>query len=180
MTTEPHTENATVELPLSFLVDLLCARLQLEQIAVQHYDALLAKLESLGELPTGPSRLDVVEIRSDELSHAQMLQSLIDELGADPAMVTLAASREAISMRGVHDIIHDPASTVMDVLEALVVAELADHEQWIGLIDLAREQGREDLARSFLTAQSTEHTHLSKMRAWISAGRAATRTEVHG
>lgn len=172
--------TASVEQPLGFLVDLLCARLQLEQLAVQHYDALLARLESEGEPPNGPNRLDVVEIRSDELGHAQMLQSLIDDLGADPAMVTLAATREAITTRGIRDIINDSTSTVMDVLEALVVAELSDHEQWTGLIELAREIRREDLARSFLTAQSTEHKHLSRMRAWISAGRAATRTEVHG
>ena len=37
---------------------------------------------------------------------------------------------------------------------------------------------REDLARAFIAAQSTEDEHLSKVRAWIAAGRAAARDEV--
>jgi rubrerythrin len=157
------------------LLDLLGARLQFEHTAVQLYDALLAKLTALGEPACGPTHTDLAEIRNDELAHMRMLAAHIGDLGGEPAAITPAANRETIASRGIGDVVTDAASTVLDGLEAMVIAELTDHEQWTGLIELVRELGREDLARSFLTAQSTEHTHLSKMRAWISAGRAANR-----
>ncbi len=167
----------TLDMPLADgqLLDLLGARLQSEHTAVRNYDALLAKLEALGEPSCGPSHADLVEIRDEELAHMRMLAVCIGDRGGDAAAVTPAASRETIMNRGIGDIVTDAASSVLDGLEAMVIAELADHEQWFGLIELVRELGHEDLARSFLTAESTEHKHLSKMRAWISAGRAASR-----
>ncbi len=175
--------------PRGQLLDLLGARLQFEQNGIRLYDQLIAKLETARGVAVDQTSTrrapadvvavdDLVTIRNEELVHVRMLDAVITELGGEPAAVTPAASREVIASRGIADIVGDPASTTLDALEAMVVAELADHEQWVGLVELARELGRDDLARSFLTAQSTEHTHLSKMRAWISAGRAASRVEV--
>lgn len=177
------------------LLDLLGARLHFEQNGVRLYDLLIAKLEggvrhdiantsaplvdrTVHATSDGPTRDDLVAIRNDELAHIRLLDDVITELGGEPAAVTSAAAREAIASRGLAEVVGDPASSVLDALETMVVAELTDHEQWVNLVELARELGRDDLARSFLTAQSTEHTHLSKMRAWISAGRAAIRVEV--
>lgn len=187
------------------LLDLLVARLQFERTGVHLYDCLLVKLDtggawaqgpgSLASLrpvarepwsnpstnppnAKGPGRADLVELRNDELLHVQLLERVIDDLGGEPAAITPAASREVIAMRGIGEVISDPRSSLLDGVEAMVIAELADHEQWMGLLELAREMEREDLARSFLTAQSTEHRHLSQMRVWISALRTATRVEV--
>jgi rubrerythrin len=185
---QTERENAVdldVTGPHGQLLDLLGARLQYEQNGIRLYDQLIAKLESEhrgrgddGHGTVGPTVDDLMAIRNDELAHVRLLDTTITELGGEPAAVTPAASREVIASRGIADIVGDPASSLLDALEAMVVAELADHEQWVGLVELARELGRDDLARSFLTAQSTEHTHLSKMRAWISAERAARRLEV--
>lgn len=191
-----RTLDQELPAPIVQLLDLLGARLHFEQNGVRLYDMLIAKLDGdtradIADARTavvdrstasgrgeGPTRDDLVAIRNEELAHVRLLDDVITELGGEPAAVTDAAAREAIASRGLADVVGDPASSVLDALEALVIAELTDHEQWVNLVELARELGRDDLARSFLTAQSTEHTHLSKMRAWISAGRAATRVEV--
>lgn len=196
--TVSSTQDDARDLPVPVvqLLDLLGARLHFEQNGVRLYDLLIGKLDrdarrdiADSRAPVidrstahanggGPTRDDLVAIRNEELAHIQMLDGMITALGGEPAAVTEAAAREAIASRGLADVVGDPASSVLDALEAMVIAELTDHEQWVNLVELARELGRDDLARSFLTAQSTEHTHLSKMRAWISAGRAASRVEV--
>ena len=175
--TEQTRAPTTLGGPEVQLLDLLGARLHCEQTGVRLYDALIAKLDEEGELAGGPTRAELVEIRNEELVHVRMLDAMITDLGGEPATVTPAAMREMIASRGIGDVVSDPASSVLDALEVMVVAELADHEQWVALVELARELRRDKLARSFLTAQSVEHTHLSKMRAWISAGRAAQRME---
>jgi hypothetical protein len=59
-----------------------------------------------------------------------------------------------------------------------MVAELADHEEWLGLIDLARDLRHDDLVHAFQSAQLTEEEHLSKVRRWITAGRTAARIQL--
>jgi rubrerythrin len=140
------------------------------------YDALIGKLDREGERTGVPTRAELIEIRDEERAHVEMLADIITELGGDPALVSPAAAREAIVLHGISGVIDDPACGFADGLEAIVILELADHEQWVCLVELAREIRRDDLARSFLTAQSNEHKHLSKMRAWISAERALHRT----
>lgn len=160
------------------LLDLLDARLHSEETGVRLYDALIDKLDREGEWPDGPTRAELIEIRDHEREHVRMLTELVGDLGGDPALVTPAAQREAIVIQGVVNLIDDPSTSLLDGLEAMVIAELADHEQWVCLVELARELGRDDLARSFLTAQAIEHRHLSQMRAWISAGRANDRANL--
>ncbi len=174
----PVTTSLSLVGPQGQLLDLLGARLQFEQNAVHLYDALIAKLDADLDGAAGPSHADLAAIRNDELSHVRLLERLIDQLGGEPAAITPAASRETIAGRGIGEIVTDPHSSVLDALEAIVIAELIDNEQWVGLIELARELDHEDVAHSCLTAQSTEHKHLARMRVWISALRAATRSEV--
>jgi len=175
--------------PPDQLIDLLGARLLLEQTSVQLYDALIIRLDHadyhdddqpMVERPTdwpggGPTPAALIAIRNEKADHVRMLIDLLTDLGADPAIVTPSAIRDTVAIRGLVDVVHDPASSVLDALEALVIAELADHEQWVGLVELAHEIQRDDFARTFLTAQAIEHKHLSTMRSWISAGRAAHR-----
>jgi rubrerythrin len=163
---------------LSALFDLLGARLHFEAAGVQLYDALLAKRDGQRGFAGGPTTAELVEIRNEERLHVRMLSTLIAELGGDPATMTPAATRELNASRGLIDVVVDPTMSLLDGLEAMVVAELADHEQWVGLVEAARELERDDLARTFASAQTTEHEHLSKIRSWISAGRAANRNEV--
>lgn len=173
MPESPHVEAALVP-----LLDLLGARLQFERSGVRLYDALIAKRDAWGGFPGGPTRDELVKIRNEELGHMRMLDNLIAELGADPTVVTPCANRESIASRGIADVLVDPRTSLLDGLEAIVVAELNDNEQWIGLIEMVRELDRDDLVSLFQTAVRVEEVHLSKVREWISAGRLAARSEL--
>jgi rubrerythrin len=171
--TMPHDPHARPEMLV--LLDLLGARLQFERTGVRLYEALIAKYDAFGSFVGGPDRRDLVQIRDEEHAHMRMLDGLISELGGDSTVVTPAANRDATAMRGLCDVLLDPRTRLLDGLEVIVLAELADHEHWSGLIELVRERGRDDFVRIFLTAQTTEESHLSQVRAWISAGRAFSR-----
>lgn len=173
MPRKPQVSESQVQ-----MLDLLGARLAFECTGVRLYDALIGKLDACGDFVGGPTRDDLVHIRDEEHAHMRMLEGLIDEQGGDPTAVTPSANRELIACRGIGEILVDPRSTLLDGLETIAVAELADHEQWVALVELVREIRRDDLVRVFVAAQSTEDTHLSKVRAWISAGRAAVRADV--
>jgi rubrerythrin len=166
------------ERPILPLFDLLGARLACERAATRAYEALAAKHEAYGGFADGPAIEELRELREDELVHARMRHALITELGGDPTAITPRADLQLVGTRGVIDVIVDPRTSLLDGLEAIVIVELADHEEWLGLLDLARELAREDLVHTFQTAQLTEELHLSKLRRWIAAGRAAAREQL--
>lgn len=153
------------------LFDLLGARLQFERTGVRLYDALLSKLEAYGSFSGGPDRHDLEVIRDEELAHMRMLDRVITDLGGDATVTTPGASIELTASRGIADVLTDPRTSLLDGLGVIIIAELADHEEWIGLIEIARELDKDDLVHSFQSAQITEEEHLSKVRRWISAGR---------
>lgn len=160
-----------VERDLALLLDLLGARLAFERGGVRFYDALLAKIDAYGSFDRGPSRRDLEQIREEEHRHMVMVERVIGDLGADPTVVTPCANRELLSCRGISDVLLDPRTSLLDGLEAIVIAELSDHEQWMALVDTARDLHRDNLARIFIACQATEEEHLSKVRRWIAAGR---------
>lgn len=172
---EPHLSRELLP-----LVDLVGARLAFERGGVRLYDALISKHDAFGGFPGGPERRDLQLIRDQELSHMRMCDGILSEIGADATALTPCANRELVMSRGICDILVDPRTSLLDGLEAIAVAELADHEQWVGLVEIARDMNRDDLVRAFVGAQRTEDEHLSKVRAWISAGRAGVRDQVEG
>lgn len=160
-----------VDPDLVLLIDLLGARLAFERSEVRFYEALIAKHDAYGTFERGPTRRDLEHIRDEEHRHVVMLDGLLHDLGANPTTLTPSANREVISSRGIGDVLLDPRTGLLDGLEAIVIAELADHEQWMALVDTARDLRRENLARIFIASQATEEEHLSKVRRWIAAGR---------
>jgi len=160
------------------LHDLLGARLQFERTGVRMYDALLSKLDAHGGFSGGPDRGDLEQLRDEELAHMRMLEHMLEETGADPTVVTPTADLQSMATRGVSDVLMDPRTTLLDGLGVIIMAELADHEEWIGLIDLGRDLGRNTLVHSFQSAQLTEEEHLIKVRRWLHAGRMAARAEL--
>jgi hypothetical protein len=67
-------------------------------------------------------------------------------------------------------VIVDPRTTLLQSLEAILVAELADSTCWETLVELAQRAGEDDLVPAFKQAHLTELEHLQKVRTWVAAG----------
>jgi rubrerythrin len=155
------------------LLDKLGARLQFERTGTRLYDALISKLDAYGTFDDGPSREDLLEIRNEEHAHAQLVQALILQIGGDPTVVTPCANLQAVASRGIGDVLLDPRTTLLECLDAILVAEMTDHESWQVLETLAAAVAPE-LVAELKEAEQTETQHLSKVRGWVAAGMVAT------
>lgn len=151
------------------LLDKLGARLQFERMGTRLYDALISKLEAYGTFSGGPSREDLVEIRDEEHGHMRLVQGLIVRLGGDPTVVTPSANLQAVASRGIGDVLMDPRTTLVECLDAILVAEMTDHESWEVLAKLAATLAPE-LEPELRQVEQTETGHLDKVRGWTAAG----------
>ena len=158
-------DEATTE-----LVDKLGERLAFERAGTRLYDALISKHDAFGTFKGGPSRKDLEAIRRDEHDHFLMLKKVIEELGGDPAAVTPSACVAATAGRGLGDVCTDPRTTLLQCLEAILIAELTDNDAWETLIGVARRAGQRKLERGFLAALETEREHLARVREWVQGG----------
>ena len=61
----------------------------------------------------------------------------------------------------------DPRTTLLQSLEAILSAELADNACWEALIALAQEAGEDALVTQFERALLTEQEHLTKVQTWV-------------
>ena len=94
----------------------------------------------------------------------------IMELGGDPTALTPSANLAANVSAGLPQVLTDPRTNLLQCLEAIVVAELADNECGTVLNAVASEAGHEELATAFQQAIAHERDHLRKVRRWIAAG----------
>lgn len=99
-----------------------------------------------------------------------MLQSVIAQLGGDPIAVTPSADLHATAAKGITQVIVDPRTTLLQSLEAILIAELADHACWEALIALVQDAGEDECVAQFKQACTTEQEHLAKVRTWLAAG----------
>jgi hypothetical protein len=180
----PHgtMSAASVDVARLPVLDKLGARLQFERTGTRLYDALISKLDAYGMFDGGPSRQQLLEIRDQELGHALLAQELIGALGGDPTMVTPCASLQATTSRGIIDVLVDPRTSLMDGLDAILVAELVDQDSWAALARSAEALGDAGMTAKITQAQQTELQHLKKVRGWLEAAdriRARAATEVH-
>jgi rubrerythrin len=165
--TMPPSPDIPVErLPL---LDKLGARLQFERTGVRLYDALISKLDAYGSFRGGPSRGDLEHIRDEEHRHLALAQQTILHLGGDPTVVTPCANIQAVASRGVMDIVVDPRTNLIECLDAVIVAELADHESWEQLASTISMIGDKQLEAKIVEAERTEAEHLVKVRGWMAA-----------
>ena len=74
----------------------------------------------------------------------------------------------------------DPRTTLLQSLEAILIAELADNACWEALIALAQQAGEDALVQPFEQALVTEQEHLRKVRTWLAAGQGRTSHGKHG
>lgn len=165
--TMPSTPQVAAE--LLPVLDKLGARLAFERMGTRLYEALVSKLDAYGSFRGGPSRDDLVHIRDEELRHLGIAHDAILRLGGDPTVVTPCANVQATASRGIGDILVDPRMTLVECLDAILIAELADHASWELLLPIIAGLGDQDLEAHVREAERTEAAHLTKVRAWIAA-----------
>jgi hypothetical protein len=160
------------------LMDKLGERLAFERTGTRLYEALLSKHDAYGSFEGGPSRDDIAHILGEELQHFRMLGEAIVALGGDPTELTPSANVQLTASHGVGQVLVDPRTNLLESLEAIALAELADNECWETLTGLAQLAGHEELADRCEQALLTEQEHLEKVRTWLAAGQG--RPEVEG
>jgi hypothetical protein len=166
--------NATV------LIDKLGERLAFERTGTRLYGALIAKCESSEALPSGPTLADLQQIQAEELRHFELVRDAMTSLGADPTAVTPSADIAAVASTGVAQVIADARTTLMQSLEAILIAELVDNDGWSLLVDLTRAAGHEEMAKRFETANEVEEEHLMKVRGWVTDNTIALEKPIKG
>lgn len=152
------------------LVDKLGERLAFERTGVRLYEALLMKLESDGSWPGGPSRETLEEFCEQERRHFEMLHECIESMGGDPTAMTPSADIAGVASEGVVKVITDPRSSLKESLEALLIAELVDHDGWEMLIGIAGGLGENNWVQAFQDAHQEEERHLQTVRNWLTKG----------
>lgn len=168
----PYVGLGTVPGPEpTLLFDKLGERLAFERTGVRLYQKLIAKVEAFGEYAGGPTRDELLVLLNEEHSHMALLKVAIEQLDGDPTAMTPAADVVGTIAHGVVQVLSDPRTTVVQSLDAMLVAELADGAGWNVLVELVRKAGHEDLAKAFEVAEQNEAQHRVKVLAWLAAAR---------
>lgn len=156
------------ESPTLFM-DKLGERLAFERTGTRLYEALVSKHDAFGSFSGGPSREELEHILEEEYEHFAMLRHAIEQLGGDPTSVTPSANLHAAASHGINLVIVDPRTTLLQCLEAILIAELVDNACWEALSELARDAGEDELVEKFEQALATEQEHLEKVQTWLAA-----------
>jgi hypothetical protein len=158
----------------TLFVDKLGERLAFERSGVRLYESVVSKYDAYGSFTGGPSREDLRQILNDEFSHFAMLSQAMEQLGGDPTAVTPSANLQATMSMGIIQVLTDPRTTLLQSLEGILLAELADNECWEALSELASQAGEDELEARFSRAHAREQEHLLKVRMWLAAGHGRT------
>lgn len=146
------------------LIDKLGERLAFERTGVRLYDGLITKCEAF-ESPIPLEEL--VQFRSEELLHYELVRECMEDLGADPTAQTPCADLTGVESMGLVQVIADPRTSIVQSLHALQVAELVDNDGWNLLIALAEDMNRSELVEKFRQASEEEQNHLRRVREWV-------------
>lgn len=150
-------------------IDKLGERIAFERTGVRLYELLIGKCAALEEAGTslGPISIETLrDFRNEEGWHFQILREVIESLGADPTAQTPGADTSAVAGRGLLEVIADPRTTLVDSLQAILIAEQADNGEWELLIRMAREIGSDELVSRFESALKDEERHLRTIHQW--------------
>jgi len=142
-------------------IDKLGERLAFERSGVRLYDALLVKCETLGLSGSTVGIDELKKIRNDEFHHFKLVHSVMEQIGADPTAVTPCANVNAVAAKGLFDVMVDPRTQVVQCVQTILIAELADNAGWEVLIELAQKQGFDQFVTQFQEALAAEQLHLS-------------------
>lgn len=164
----------------TLLMDKLGERLAFEHAGARLYEALLSKHRAYGTFSGGPGAEDLLRILTEEYEHADLLERAIKELGGDPTAVTPSANLAANISAGLPQVLTDPRTNLLQSLEAIIIAELADNECWTALAELAQQAGHQELVEECREAIAHERDHLRQVRLWIASGQGRTTRDDSG
>jgi hypothetical protein len=164
----------------TLLMDKLGERLAFERAGARLYEALLSKHEAYGSFEGGPGPDDLLHILHEEYQHGDILAEAITALGGDPAALTPSANLAARISAGLPQVLADPRTNLLQSLEAIAVAELADNEGWSALATLSEQAGQDELAARCREAIERERDHLRNVRGWLAAGQGRAGTDGAG
>jgi ferritin-like metal-binding protein YciE len=148
-------------------IDKLAERLAYERGGTRLYDAVIAKfIAHAHELPDVTVQ-ELVDIREEEASHAALIRTCIEQLGADPTAQTPSADLVGVATAGFLQAAADPRTTLTQTLQVALAAELVDVASWETLIWMAEEMGEDAMMERFRKALEHENEHLAKVRSWF-------------
>jgi len=154
------------ERPQAF-IDKLAERLAYERGGTRLYDAVIAKfIASEDALPEDASLQELTEIRDEEASHAALIRSCIEQLGADPTAQTPCADLVGVATSGFLQAAADPRTTLAQTLQVALAAELVDVASWETLIAMAENLEQDGMVERFRRALERENEHVAKVRRW--------------
>ncbi len=151
--------------PQVFL-DKLAERLAYERSGTRLYDAVIAKVMAHEDELQAGSLQEVIEIRDEEASHAALIRTCIEQLGADPTAQTPSADLVGVATAGFLQAASDPRTTLAQTLQVALAAELVDAASWEMLISMAEQMGQDGMVERFRKALQNETEHVAKVRAW--------------
>lgn len=150
------------------LVNKLGERLAFERAGVRLYEALIRKCMALqdGSAPFEIPMGQLQKFRNDEEKHFHLLVQALENVGADPTAQTPDADATGVAGMGLVKVIADPRSTILQSLDAMLMAELMDHAAWHVLIDLATGSDLDNMVPKFEEAEQVEEEHLNQIKQW--------------
>jgi len=146
------------------VLDVLVARLTFERTGVKLYDSVIEKIERSGESRYQALVDTLRKHRNEEKEHEEWLESLIRALGGRPEELTTLAQLETEESQGIQSVILDGHTRVIEVLHALLTAELADNAGWDLLVELADDTGDQLARAEFGKRMLEEAKHLAFLR----------------
>jgi hypothetical protein len=150
------------------LVDKMGERLAFERTGVRLYEALISKYKANEAEYASVVSLDrLQELHDEEYQHFLLLQETMKDLGADPTAMTPSANIAAVASMGVVQAVSDPRINFIQSLDAILIAELADHDCWKLLIELTSRAGLDEISEKFEACYQDEQEHLATVREWV-------------
>lgn len=152
------------------LINKLGQRLAFERMGTRLYDALIIKRKAVMDDDSAQivTLEKLIQFRDEEHEHSKLVASVLEDLGADPTAVTPDANVSALAAMGLTKVLTEPRTTLLQSLEAIQIAELADNVAWVNLQELCLSMGLEDISEKFSEPIMQEKVHQEVVSDWIS------------
>jgi hypothetical protein len=146
------------------VLDVLSGRLTFERTCVKLHDAVIEKIGRLGDRRFLALVPTLRRHRDEEKEHEEWLEGCVRELGGTAHETTDMGRLEAEESQGIQSVIIDGHTRVLDLLHALLAAELSDNAGWDLLVKLSGDLGDRETRVDFAKRLAEETKHLAFIR----------------